>query len=91
MEPRPTTSPLRSALRRRAEVKQVAELVGPVRIALSGTPVENRLADLHSQFERLSAWENGPWEVPVVGRPSGGGRGGGRIMEHPVGEVGSYT
>ncbi|CAK9050763.1 Uncharacterized ATP-dependent helicase YwqA [Durusdinium trenchii] len=32
-------------------VKQVAELVGPVRIALSGTPVENRLADLHSQFE----------------------------------------
>ncbi|CAK9046877.1 unnamed protein product [Durusdinium trenchii] len=68
-------------------VKQVAELVGPVRIALSGTPVENRLADLHSQFERLSAWENGPWEVPVVGRPSGGGRGGGRIMEHPVGEA----
>eukprot|EP00913_Durusdinium_trenchii_P017027 g16012.t1 len=37
--------------KRHPPVKQVAELVGPVRIALSGTPVENRLADLHSQFE----------------------------------------
>eukprot|EP00449_Zooxanthella_nutricula_P064462 CAMPEP_0198565924 /NCGR_PEP_ID=MMETSP1462-20131121/102524_1 /TAXON_ID=1333877 /ORGANISM="Brandtodinium nutriculum, Strain RCC3387" /LENGTH=352 /DNA_ID=CAMNT_0044296935 /DNA_START=21 /DNA_END=1076 /DNA_ORIENTATION=+ len=32
-------------------VKRMAEAVGSVRIALSGTPVENRLADLHSQFE----------------------------------------
>jgi len=32
-------------------VKEMAEKVGYVRIALSGTPVENRLADLHSQFE----------------------------------------
>jgi len=33
------------------EVKRVAELVGPVRVSLSGTPVENKMADLHSQFE----------------------------------------
>ncbi|CAE8688844.1 unnamed protein product [Polarella glacialis] len=32
-------------------VKQMAEAVGTVRISLSGTPVENKLADLHSQFE----------------------------------------
>ncbi|CAJ1392498.1 unnamed protein product, partial [Effrenium voratum] len=32
-------------------VKMVAEQVGPVRVALTGTPVENRMADLHSQFE----------------------------------------
>ena len=29
----------------------MAEVVGPVRISLSGTPVENRLHDLNSQFE----------------------------------------
>eukprot|EP00930_Biecheleria_cincta_P045368 TRINITY_DN31279_c0_g1_i1.p1 TRINITY_DN31279_c0_g1~~TRINITY_DN31279_c0_g1_i1.p1 ORF type:complete len:1107 (+),score=226.73 TRINITY_DN31279_c0_g1_i1:71-3391(+) len=32
-------------------VKRMAEATGSIRVALSGTPVENRLADLHSQFE----------------------------------------
>jgi len=32
-------------------VKDVAEHVGQLRISLSGTPVENKLQDLHSQFE----------------------------------------
>eukprot|EP00931_Biecheleriopsis_adriatica_P048289 TRINITY_DN27897_c0_g1_i1.p1 TRINITY_DN27897_c0_g1~~TRINITY_DN27897_c0_g1_i1.p1 ORF type:complete len:1117 (+),score=255.90 TRINITY_DN27897_c0_g1_i1:39-3389(+) len=32
-------------------VKRMAEEVGNVRVALSGTPVENRMADLHSLFE----------------------------------------
>jgi len=32
-------------------VKRMADEIGSVRVALSGTPVENRLADLHSQFE----------------------------------------
>lgn len=32
-------------------VKRMAETVGDIRIALSGTPVENALSDLHSQFE----------------------------------------
>eukprot|EP00930_Biecheleria_cincta_P044855 TRINITY_DN30902_c0_g1_i1.p1 TRINITY_DN30902_c0_g1~~TRINITY_DN30902_c0_g1_i1.p1 ORF type:complete len:1154 (+),score=234.40 TRINITY_DN30902_c0_g1_i1:35-3463(+) len=31
--------------------KIMASSVGSIRMALSGTPVENRLADLHSQFE----------------------------------------
>ena len=31
--------------------KDVAEHVGQLRISLSGTPVENKLQDLHSQFE----------------------------------------
>lgn len=34
-------------------VKRVADRVGAVRVALSGTPVENSLADLHSQFEYI--------------------------------------
>lgn len=34
-------------------VKEVAEHVGQVRISLSGTPVENKLQDLHSQFEYI--------------------------------------
>jgi SNF2 family DNA or RNA helicase len=32
-------------------VKQIGEAIGSTRISLSGTPVENKLADLHSQFE----------------------------------------
>lgn len=32
-------------------VKDVAEVVGHLRVALSGTPVENSLTDLHSIFE----------------------------------------
>eukprot|EP00933_Yihiella_yeosuensis_P051139 TRINITY_DN48996_c0_g1_i1.p1 TRINITY_DN48996_c0_g1~~TRINITY_DN48996_c0_g1_i1.p1 ORF type:complete len:1112 (-),score=250.29 TRINITY_DN48996_c0_g1_i1:188-3523(-) len=32
-------------------VKRMAETTGSIRVALSGTPVENRLSDLHSQFE----------------------------------------
>jgi len=32
-------------------VKRMADTVGSIRVALSGTPVENRLSDLHSQFE----------------------------------------
>eukprot|EP00928_Gymnodinium_smaydae_P065861 TRINITY_DN4894_c1_g2_i1.p1 TRINITY_DN4894_c1_g2~~TRINITY_DN4894_c1_g2_i1.p1 ORF type:complete len:1293 (-),score=260.14 TRINITY_DN4894_c1_g2_i1:151-3963(-) len=31
--------------------KRVADRIGAVRVALSGTPVENSLSDLHSQFE----------------------------------------
>lgn len=34
-------------------VKTVAEHVGPIRVSLSGTPVENKLLDLHSQFEYI--------------------------------------
>lgn len=34
-------------------VKEIAEAVGPIRIALSGTPVENKLQDLNSQFEYI--------------------------------------
>lgn len=34
-------------------VKEVAEHVGPIRISLSGTLVENKLLDLHSQFEYI--------------------------------------
>jgi len=32
-------------------IKRMAEATGNIRISLSGTPVENRLADMHSQFE----------------------------------------
>lgn len=32
-------------------VKRMGEHVGSTRVALSGTPVENKLSDLHSQFE----------------------------------------
>ena len=31
----------------------MAEHVGQLRISLSGTPVENKLQDLHSQFEYI--------------------------------------
>ena len=34
-------------------VKEIAEAVGPIRVALSGTPVENKLQDLNSQFEYI--------------------------------------
>ena len=37
----------------------MAEHVGPIRVSLSGTPVENKLLDLHSQFEYIlpGAWD----------------------------------
>ena len=39
----------------------MAEHVGPIRISLSGTLVENKLLDLHSQFEYIlpGSWDPG--------------------------------